>query len=55
MMGLGVEVEIGMCGLEVHFVYQTAIRLPESVCVQEGEVSFTFGFHGERIAWADAV
>jgi hypothetical protein len=28
MMGLGVEVEIGVCGLVVHFVSQRATRSP---------------------------
>jgi hypothetical protein len=43
MMGLGVEVEIGVCGLAVHFLSQRAFRSPVIIHVQEGEVAFTFG------------
>jgi hypothetical protein len=46
MMGLGVEVEIGLCGLVVHFVSQKSIRSSVNIYVQEWEVAFTFGFHG---------
>jgi hypothetical protein len=36
MMGLGVGVETGVCGLAVHFVSQRAIRSPVNVCVMMG-------------------
>jgi hypothetical protein len=36
MMGLGVEVEIVVCGLEVHFVSQRAIRSSVNVWVMVG-------------------
>jgi hypothetical protein len=42
MMGLGIQVEIGVSGLAVHFV-------------QEWEVAFTFGFHGELNGLMDDV
>jgi hypothetical protein len=47
MMGLGVELEIGVSGLAVHFVTQRAIRSSVNIQAQEWEVAFTFGFHGE--------
>jgi hypothetical protein len=47
MMGPGVEVEIGVSGLAVHFVTQRTIRPFVNIQVQEWEVAFTFGFHGE--------
>jgi hypothetical protein len=47
MMALGVEVEIGVSGLAVHFVTQRAIRSSVNIQVQEWKVAFTFGFHGE--------
>jgi hypothetical protein len=55
MMGLGVEVEIGVSGLVVHFVSQRAIRSSVNIQVQEREVTFTFGFHGELNGLMDAV
>jgi hypothetical protein len=55
MMELVVEVEIGVCGLAVHFMSQRAIKSPVIVCVQEGEVFFAFGFHGELTGLVDAV
>jgi hypothetical protein len=55
MMGLGDEVKIGMSGLAVHFVSQRAVRSPVNIEFQEGEVSFTFGFHGELNGLRDAV
>jgi hypothetical protein len=52
-MGLGAELEIGVCGL-VHFVSQTAFRSPVNIYVQVGQVSIAFGFH--RKEWmVDAV
>jgi hypothetical protein len=38
MMGIGVEVEIGVSGLAVHFVTQRAIRSSVNIQVQEWEV-----------------
>jgi hypothetical protein len=55
MMGLGVEVEIGVSGLAVHFVTQRAIRCSVNIQDQEWEVTFTFGFHGELNGLMDAV
>jgi hypothetical protein len=55
MMGLGVEVEIGVSGLAVHFVSQRAIRSSVDIQVQEWEVAFTFGFHGELNGLMEAV
>jgi hypothetical protein len=55
MMGLGIEVAIGVSGLAVHFASQRAIRPPVNIYVQDGEMSFTFGFHGELNGLADAV
>jgi hypothetical protein len=54
MLGLGVEVEIGVCGLAVHFVSQRTIRSPVHK-VQEREVAFSFGFHGKMNGLMDAV
>jgi hypothetical protein len=54
-MGLGFEVEIGVSGLAVHFVTQRAIRSYVNIQVQEWEVAFTFGFHGELNGLMDAV
>jgi hypothetical protein len=45
--GIGLEVEIGVCGLAVHFVAQTADRSSVNIYVQEGDVAFTFSFRGE--------
>jgi hypothetical protein len=53
MMGIGFEVEIGVCGIAVHFVSERAIRSPVNIEVQEGEVDFTF--HGELKELMDAV
>jgi hypothetical protein len=36
MMGLGVAVEIGVCGLAVHFASQRAIRSSVSIQVRNG-------------------
>jgi hypothetical protein len=36
-MGLGIEVEIGVSGLAVHFVTQRAIRSSVNIQVQEWE------------------
>jgi hypothetical protein len=47
MMGIGVEVEIGLRGLAVHIGSERAIRPSANIQVQEWEVAFTFGFHGE--------
>jgi hypothetical protein len=55
MMGLGVEVEIGVSGLAVHVVTQRSIRSSVNIQVQEREVVFTFGFHGELNGLLDAV
>jgi hypothetical protein len=55
MMGLGVEVEIGVSGLAVHFVTQRAIRSSVNIQVQEWQVAFTFGFHGELDGLMDVV
>jgi hypothetical protein len=44
MMGLVIEIEIGVYGLVVHFVPQRSIRSPVNIQVQEKEVAFTFGF-----------
>jgi hypothetical protein len=41
MMGLGVEVEIGVSGLVVHFVSQRAIQSSVNTQVQEWEVVLT--------------
>jgi hypothetical protein len=38
-MGLGVEVEIGVCGLTVYFVSQRAIRSPVNDYVQVSMVN----------------
>jgi hypothetical protein len=53
MMGLGIEVEIGVCGLAVHFVSQRAIS--SHVNIQERDVAFTFNFYGELNGLVDAV
>jgi hypothetical protein len=55
MMRLGVEVEIGVNGLAVHFVSQRATRFSVNIQVQEWEVAFTFSFHGELNGLMDAV
>jgi hypothetical protein len=55
MMGLGVEVEIGVSGLVVHFVSQRAIGSSLNTQVQEWEVVITFGFHGELNGLMEAV
>jgi hypothetical protein len=55
MMGLGVEVEIGVTGLAVHFVSQRAFRSSVNIQVQQWEVIFTFRFHGEQNGLMDAV
>jgi hypothetical protein len=55
MMGLGVGVKIGVSGLAVHFVTQRAIRSSVNIQVQEWEVAFSFGFHGELNELMDAV
>jgi hypothetical protein len=55
MMGLGVGVEIGVTGLAVHFVSQRAVQSSLNIQVQEWEVAFTFGFHGELNGLMDAV
>jgi hypothetical protein len=55
MIGLGVEVKIGVNGLAVHFMTQRAIRSSVSIQVQEWEMAFTFGFHGELNGLMDAV
>jgi hypothetical protein len=55
MIGLGVEVEIGVSGLAVHFVSQRAIRSSVNIKVQEWEVAFTFGFHRELNGLMDDV
>jgi hypothetical protein len=55
MMGLGVEVEIGVSGLAIHFVSKRAVRSSINIQVQEWEVAFTFGFHGELNGLMDAV
>jgi hypothetical protein len=55
MMGLGVEVETGVCGLAAHFVSQRAIWSSVNIYAQEGEVAFIFGFHGELNGLMDAV
>jgi hypothetical protein len=55
MMGLGVEVEIGVSGLAVYFVTQRAIWSSVNIQVQKWEVAFTFGFHGELNGLMDAV
>jgi hypothetical protein len=54
-MGLGIEVEIGVSGLAVHFVSQRAIRSSVNIHVQKWEVAFTFGFHRELSGLMDAV
>jgi hypothetical protein len=38
MLGLGIEVEIGVSGLAVHFVSQRANRSSVNIQVQEWEV-----------------
>jgi hypothetical protein len=53
-MGLGVEAEIGVSGLAVHFVSQRTIRSSVNIQVHEWEVAFTFGFHRE-LGLMDAV
>jgi hypothetical protein len=55
MMGLEVDLEIVVSGLTVHFVSQGAIRSSVNIQVQEWEVAFTFGFHGELNGLMDAV
>jgi hypothetical protein len=55
MIGYGVEVEIGVSWLAVHFVSQRAVRSPVNIQVQEWEVAFTFGFHVEMNGLMDAV
>jgi hypothetical protein len=55
MMGLGTEVEFGVSGLAVHFVSKRAIWSPANIQVQEWEVAFTFGFHGELNEFVDAL
>jgi hypothetical protein len=55
MKGLGVEVGIDVCGLAAHFVSQRAIPSPVKIQVQERQMAFTFGFHGELNRLMDAV
>jgi hypothetical protein len=55
MMGLGAEVKIGVSALAVYFVSQRAIRSSVIIQVQEWEVAFTFGFHGELNGLMDVV
>jgi hypothetical protein len=55
MMRLGIEVEIGVSGLAVHFVSQRAIQSSINIQVREWEVAFTFGSHGELNELMDAV
>jgi hypothetical protein len=54
-MGLGIEIEIGMSGFAVHFVYQRATRSPVNIQVQERKVAFAFSFHGELNGLTEAV
>jgi hypothetical protein len=54
-LGFGVEVKIYVSGLAVHFVSQTAIRSSVNIQVQEWEVAFIFGFHGELNGLMDAL
>jgi hypothetical protein len=51
----GAEVEMGVSGLAVHFVPQTAICSSVNTEVQEWEVAFIFGFHGELNGLMDAL
>jgi hypothetical protein len=55
MIGLGIEVEIGMSGPAVHFVSRRANWSSVNIQDQEWEVAFTFGFHGELNGLMDAV
>jgi hypothetical protein len=55
MMGLGIEVEIGVNGLAVHFVSQRAIWSSVNIQVQEWEVAFTLGFYCELNGLMEAV
>jgi hypothetical protein len=54
IMGLGVEVEIGVSGLAVHFVTQRDIRSSINIQVLEWEVAFNIGFHDELNGLMDA-
>jgi hypothetical protein len=55
MMRLGIEVEIGVSGLAVHFLSQRAIRSSVNIQAQDWEVAVTFGFYRELNALIDAV
>jgi hypothetical protein len=55
MMGLGVEVEIGVSGFAVHFVSRRSIWSSVNIQVQEWELALTFGFHDELNRLMDAV
>jgi hypothetical protein len=55
VMGLHVVVEIGVSGLAVNFESQKAIWSSLSNQVQEWDVAFTFGFHGELNGLKNAV
>jgi hypothetical protein len=54
-MGFGVEVEIGVCGLAVHFVSQRTIGSPVNIQVQVGGMAFAFGFCGQLNGLMDVV
>jgi hypothetical protein len=44
-----------VCGLEVHFVSQRAIRSPLNIEVQEGQMVFAFSFLSEFNGFMGAV
>ena len=44
-----------MCGFPVDFMSQRAVYLPVYIDVQEGEVTFSFSFHGELYTVVDPI
>jgi hypothetical protein len=55
MVGLGVQVEICVCGIAVHFVAQRTVMTPVNIYVQEEEVAFSHCLHSLLNALVDAV
>jgi hypothetical protein len=55
VMGPSDEVQTGMGESAVHSGAQRAVTSPVNIYVQEGEVAFTFGLHGEVKTLVDAI
>jgi hypothetical protein len=53
--GPSVEVKVGMGGFAAHSVPHRAAGSPINIYIQEGEMAFPFGLHGELNALMDAV